>query len=107
MQQELSHNEIHPLHIIDLTLVIRECNQDSPQFFVAATTLRLRKIVVLSECTAQITLNLRDRVLIWLHIDQAFVGLLHLLVLFRRIILQRLGARVDLLVPLARFLAEH
>ena len=74
---------------------------------MAATTLRLHEIVVLSKCTAQITLNLRNWVLIRLHIDQAFVGFLHFLVLFCRVVLQRLGARVDLFVPLARFLAEH
>lgn len=80
MQEELCHYKIHTLHVIDLSLVIREGNQNASKFLMTSAPNRLHEVMVSGEGATQVSLYLRQRIFICLQKSQVFVGSLHLLI---------------------------
>jgi len=80
VQEQLCDNEIHPLDVVDLTLVIRKGNQNASKFLVTSAPDRLHEVVVSREGATQVSLYLRQRIFVGLQKGQVFVCGLHLLI---------------------------
>ena len=58
VQEQLGDYKVHTLDVVDLSLIVRECNEHSSEFLVATPLYRLHKVMMAWECTSNITLNL-------------------------------------------------
>ena len=69
VEEDLRHDKIHALNVLDLALVVRERNEDTAQFLMAPASDWLHEVVMARKCSAQITLNLIFRIFVRLHLD--------------------------------------
>ena len=69
VQKQLRYDKIHALDIANIPFVVTEGYKDTSQFLVAPASSVFLKVRVLRECSTQVSLNLRQSVLIWLHLN--------------------------------------
>ena len=107
VKQELGHDEVHPLHIVHLIIVLTEGYQNALQLGMAFASHTCRKIWMTWKCSVEIPIYLGNGFAISHHLGQWLVNVLQFLVLSHDVGVELVLCRADHVVPLLSVFTEH